>query len=152
MNYWLMKSEEEDYSITDLQKDGSTPWVGVRNFQARNFMRDNMCVGDLVLFYHSNGNPSGIAGIGRVASASYRDKTQFDTKSKYYDRRATKEKPLWFLVDVSFVEKFKTIISIQELREHPTLKNMVTLRKGNRHSITPVTRNEYAIIVQLRSQ
>jgi predicted RNA-binding protein with PUA-like domain len=152
MQYWLMKSEEEDYSITDLKKDKVTPWIGVRNFQARNFMRDSMHIGDLVLFYHSNGTPSGVAGIGKVGSKPYPDKTQWDKKSKYYDKRATKEKPLWFLVDVSFVDISKKIISLEKMRTIKELSSMTILQRGNRLSITPVTRKEFSTILRLSKE
>jgi predicted RNA-binding protein with PUA-like domain len=144
-----MKSEEEDYSIADLKKDKVTPWIGVRNFQARNFMRDSMHIGDPVLFYHSNGTPSGVAGIGKVGSKPYPDKTQWDKKSKYYDKRATKEKPLWFLVDVVFVNMPKKILPLEDMRKVRELKDMTILQRGNRLSITPVTKKEFSTILHL---
>lgn len=146
MNYWLMKSEEEEYSIDDLQRDTKVAWFGVRNYLARNYMRDHMKIGDLVLFYHSNGKPSGIAGIGKVSSLPYPDETQFDTKSKYYYKRATREVPVWMLVDVSFVKKCKNFIPLDELRTHEALKDMILLKKGSRLSITPVTEQEFKYI------
>jgi predicted RNA-binding protein with PUA-like domain len=146
MKYWLMKSEEDEYSIDDLKRDRRVAWFGVRNYQARNFMRDSMAKGDLVLFYHSNGNPSAVAGIGKVISTPYPDVTQFDTKSKYYDKKATKDKPIWMLVDVGYVKKFKSVITLPELRTHKELKNMVLLQKGSRLSITPLTEKEFEFI------
>lgn len=144
-----MKSEEEEYSIHDLEREGRVPWFGVRNYQARNYMRDQMNVGDLVIFYHSNANPSGAVGIGKVSSLPYPDETQFDTESKYYYPRATKENPVWVLVDISFVSKFKRVVSIEELRTHEKLKNMKLLQKGSRLSITPATEEEFNYIKTL---
>ncbi len=149
MKYWLMKSDVDDYSIDDLKRDGKTAWVGVRNFQARNFMQGGMRVGDMVLFYHSNADPSGVAGIGKVVSKPYPDSSQFDKKGKYYEPRATKAKPVWFLVDVSFVKKFKRFISIGELRANLKLKNMKTLQSGSRLSITPLTKQEFEVTEKL---
>lgn len=151
MNYWLMKSEEADYSIDDLKRDKKAPWVGVRNYQARNFMRDQMKIGDLIFFYHSNGKPSAIVGVGKVASKPYPDETQFDPKSKYYYPRATKENPIWMLVDVAFVKKYTRMLSINEMRSIQKLQSMLILQKGSRLSITPVTNNEFAIIDKLLS-
>ncbi len=147
-----MKSEEDEYSIDDLQRDGSVAWYGVRNYQARNFMRDRMSVGDLVLFYHSNGKPSGVVGAGKVVSLPYPDQTQFDTTSKYYYAKATKEKPVWILVDVGYVKKYKRLLSITEMREMPMLSTMVLLQKGSRLSITPVTKKEFDYIDTLISR
>ncbi len=151
MKYWLMKSEEDEYSIDDLKRDGKVAWFGVRNYQARNYMRDGMTIGDLVLFYHSNGSPSGVVGIGKVLSAPYPDITQFDSKSPYYYKRATKENPVWMLVDIMYVSKFKRLISLPELREHKELRDMVLLKKGSRLSITPLTDKEFAYITKLGS-
>ena len=111
-----MKSEEEEYSIDDLKRDKKVAWFGVRNYQARNYMRDQMKMGDLVLFYHSNGKPSGIVGVGKVSSKPYPDETQFDQKSKYYYPRATREKPVWMLVDVQYVKKYARILGLDEMR------------------------------------
>ena len=149
MNYWLMKSEEEEYSIDDLKRDKKVAWFGVRNYQARNYMRDNMKIGDLVLFYHSNGKPSGIAGIGKVDSLPYPDETQFDTKGAYYYKRATRQAPVWMLVDISFIKKCKEFIPLDELRNHEALKEMTLLKKGSRLSITPVTKKEFGYIEAL---
>ena len=149
MRYWLMKSEPSDVSIDDLaaMPNQSVAWYGVRNYQARNFMRDQMSVGDGVLFYHSNCTEPGIAGIARVASPAYPDATQFDGKSKYFDPKATPEQPRWMNVDVQLVKKVD-LISIAELRSHPELERMRTLQKGNRLSITPLDPAEWKFIVE----
>ena len=150
MRYWLMKSEPSDVSIDDLaaMSNQSVAWYGVRNYQARNFMRDQMRVGDKVLFYHSNCAEPGIAGLAEVSRLAYPDQTQFDPKNKYFDPKATPENPRWFNVDVKLVRKTR-LISIKELREHPQLANLRTLQKGNRLSITPVDPKEWEFIVGL---
>jgi predicted RNA-binding protein with PUA-like domain len=142
-----MKSEPADVSIDDLadMKNQTVAWYGVRNYQARNFMRDQMQVGDGVLFYHSNCKEPGIAGVAKVCSTAYPDATQFDKKSKYFDAKATQETPRWFNVDVQLVKKC-AIISIDELRSHPELENMRTLQRGNRLSITPLDPAEWRFI------
>ena len=139
LNYWLMKSEPDEVSIDDaLAAPGATvAWTGVRNYQARNFMRDGMQVGDGVLFYHSSCPEPGIAGIARVASGVKPDPTQFDPKSPYYDAASKPDAPRWLLVDVQAVRKTR-LLPLPELREKPELADMVVLRKGNRLSITPV--------------
>jgi len=149
MNYWLMKSEPDECSIDDvLAAPGrSTPWSGVRNYQARNFMRDRMRVGDGVLFYHSSCPEPGIAGIAEVASAPYPDASQFDRKSDYYDPKSPKDNPRWFNVDVRAVRKID-LIPLAQLRKHKALAKMVLLRPGNRLSITPVTAAEWRYIVE----
>ncbi|MBI5430466.1 MAG: EVE domain-containing protein [Nitrosomonadales bacterium] len=149
MRYWLMKSEPTDCSIDDLAAlpNQTVAWYGVRNYQARNFMRDQMKVGDGVLFYHSNCREPGIAGIARVGSTAYPDATQFDSKSKYFDPKATQEQPRWFNVDVQLVKKI-ALISIDELRKHPELERMRTLQRGNRLSITPLDPDEWAYITK----
>jgi predicted RNA-binding protein with PUA-like domain len=150
MQYWLMKSEPDEVSIDDLAKaPGQTvPWFGVRNYQARNFMRDAMQVGDLALFYHSGCAEPGIAGICEVCSAPYPDATQFDPASPYYDAKATPENPRWLLRDVRFVAKTR-YVALAELRQRPELASMRLLARGNRLSITPVTRDEWAGIEKL---
>ncbi|GAB1231585.1 EVE domain-containing protein [Ferrigenium sp. UT4] len=147
MRYWLMKSEPSDCSIDALASlpDQTVAWYGVRNYQARNFMRDQMRIGDGVLFYHSNCKEPGIAGIARVSSTAYPDATQFDPKSKYFDGKATPETPRWFNVDVKLVRKI-ALISIEELKRHTELKNMRTLQRGNRLSITPLDPAEWKFI------
>ncbi|MBL8460355.1 MAG: EVE domain-containing protein [Zoogloea sp.] len=148
MRFWLMKSEPDDVSIDDLagRPDQTVPWYGVRNYQARNFMRDSMRVGDGVLFYHSGCAEPGIAGIARVASEAYPDETQFDPASKYFDPKATRESPRWMHVDVAFVRKTR-LLGLSELRSHPELENMRVLARGNRLSITPVEPAEWRFIV-----
>ena len=144
-----MKTEPDVFSIDDLKKRKKEPWDGVRNYQARNFMRDAMQIGDLVLIYHSNANPPGVAGIGKVVSKPYNDPTQFDPKSKYYDAKSKKEDPRWQLVDIGFVEKFSEVIPLPRLREENGLENMLLLKKGMRLSIQPVTKKEYEHILRL---
>ena len=150
MNYWLMKSEPDEFSIDDLAKAPSktAPWTGVRNYQARNFMRDRMRVGDGVLFYHSSCPEPGIAGIAEVASAAYPDATQFDPKSDYYDGKSPRGDPRWVHVDVRFVKKTR-LLPLEEMRNARGLQDMVTLRRGNRLSITPVTPSEWKTVLKL---
>jgi predicted RNA-binding protein with PUA-like domain len=147
MQYWLMKSEPDECSIDDaLAAPGRiTPWSGVRNYQARNFMRDAMRIGDGVLFYHSSCPQPGIAGLAEVASAAYPDATQFDAKSEYYDPQSRREQPRWFNVDVRALKKTR-LVPLVELRAQKALKKMVTLRPGNRLSITPVSEAEWRYI------
>ncbi len=150
MRYWLMKSEPSDVSIDDLaaMPDQAVAWYGVRNYQARNFMRDQMRVGDGVFFYHSSCPEPGIAGIAEVSTPAYSDATQFDSASKYFDPKATSQKPRWFNVDVKFIRKTR-LVSIKELRSRPELANMRILQTGNRLSITPVDPAEWHFIMQI---
>ncbi|MGH8528413.1 MAG: EVE domain-containing protein [Nevskiales bacterium] len=148
MNYWLFKSEPSTYGIDHLAQDQVTAWTGVRNYQARNFMRDAMGKGDRGFFYHSSCDEPGIAGIVEVARPAYPDATQFHRKSRYYDRGATKDSPRWFNVDVKFVKK-TCVVSSAELRGQKALKNMQILQRGNRLSITPVTQAEWNHIIGL---
>lgn len=148
MSYWLLKSEESCYSIDDLKKDKKTYWDGVRNYQARNFMR-SMEKGDLAFFYHSNSNPTGIAGIAKIVKESYPDYTAWDKKDQHYDPKSTEEKPLWDMVDIQFVKKFKEVIPLSELREQKGLQDMKILQKGSRLSVTPVTKKEFDLITKL---
>ena len=150
MSYWLMKSEPDEFSIDDLVRapGKTTPWFGVRNYQARNYMRDAMRVGDGVLFYHSSCEVPGIAGLAEVASAPHPDETQFDPKSPYFDPKATRANPRWMLVDVKLVRKTR-LLSLDELRQRPGLADMVILRRGNRLSVTPVTPSEWKAIGKL---
>jgi predicted RNA-binding protein with PUA-like domain len=145
--HWLMKSEPDECSIDDALSapNATVPWTGVRNYQARNFMRDSMKTGDGVLFYHSSCAEPGIAGLAEVASAAYPDPTQFDRRSKYYDAAASKDEPRWMLIDVRALRKTR-LVSIAELREHKSLADMAVLRRGNRLSITPVTPAEWRYI------
>ena len=148
MAYWLMKSEPDEFSIDDLVKapKQSTPWFGVRNYVARNFMRDTMRVGDGVLFYHSSCPVPGIAGLAKVASKPHPDLSQFDRKSPYYDPKARRDEPRWVLVDVKLAKKTR-LMPLEEMRAYPELADMVTLKRGNRLSITPVTPGQWEFIV-----
>ncbi len=148
--YWLMKSEPAEISIDDLlnARGQTIPWFGVRNYQARNYMRDLMKVGDGVLFYHSSCAEPGVAGFAEVASTPYPDHTQFEAKGKYYDPKATQETPRWMMVDVRGTQKTR-LLSLAELREVPELADMVILKRGNRLSITPVTADEWRCITKL---
>ncbi len=150
MNYWLMKSEPGDVSIDDVlgRPDQTIGWYGVRNYQARNFMRDQMRVGDGVLFYHSSCAVPGVAGIARVASPAYPDPTQFERKNKYFDEKSTPEQPRWMQVDVQITRKTE-LLSLTEIRQHPALADMRLLARGNRLSITPVTKTEWQFILGL---
>ena len=150
MACWLMKSEPEEFSIDDLvrEKNQSVPWFGVRNYLARNFMRDQMKLGDEVLFYHSSCPEPGIAGLARVASAAYPDETQWKKKSKYFDPKATKENPRWMLVDVKLVKKTR-LLALAEMRKQESLATMIILQRGNRLSITPVTPAEMKAVLAL---
>ena len=150
MRHWLMKSEPDEVSVDDVaaMPKKTVPWFGVRNYQARNYMRDQMQVGDPVLFYHSSCPEPGIAGIAKVASTPYPDDTQFDPKGKYFDPKATREQPRWMLVDVKLVKKTR-LVGLPELREHPQLAKMIILQRGNRLSITPVTPEEWRFIETL---
>jgi predicted RNA-binding protein with PUA-like domain len=148
--YWLMKSEPDEVSIDDLARAPrkTVPWTGVRNYQARNFMRDQMRLGDGVLFYHSSCPEPGIAGLAEVCSAAYPDATQFDPESKYFDPKATADKPRWLHVDVKLVRKTR-LLSLAEMRQRPELASMVVLKPGNRLSITPVTADEWRAVLKL---
>lgn len=148
MRYWLIKSEPDAYSIDDLAKDKTTAWTGVRNYQARNFMRDQMRIGDRVLFYHSNCDEPGIVGVAEVCKRAYPDATQFDKKSKYYDPKSGADNPRWLNVDVKFIKQ-TNLVSLAELRSHKPLRNMRILARGNRLSITPVDPAEWEFITGL---
>ena len=149
-NYWLMKSEPAEVSVDDAlaAPNATVPWTGVRNYQARNFMRDRMRVDDGVLFYHSSCAEPGIVGIARVASTAYPDPTQFDKKSPYYDEASKREEPRWMLVDVQVLRKTRTL-GLPELRETPGLEDLIVLRKGNRLSITPVEPRHWNMILKM---
>jgi predicted RNA-binding protein with PUA-like domain len=149
--YWLMKSEPSAYSIDDLNRDKSTLWEGVRNYQARNFMMKEMKVGDEALFYHSNAEPPGAAGIAEVGGPAEPDPTQFDANDSHYDPKATPANPIWYGVRVKFKQKFARQVSLPELRERKELQNMVLLRKGSRLSIQPVTEKEFRLVSRLGS-
>ena len=149
MNYWIMKSEPDAYSIDQLKIDIETNWEGVRNYQARNFMRDDMKKGDLVLFYHSSCKHIGIAGIAKVSKESHPDLSAQDPKSQYYDPKASQDNPRWFHVSLKFHKKLKTIISLDQIKAHSKLKNLKLIQKGNRLSIIPISESEYKEILSL---
>jgi predicted RNA-binding protein with PUA-like domain len=148
MRYWLMKSEPDAYSIDHLRRDGTTCWNSVRNYQARNFMRDDMKVGDRVLFYHSNAAPPAIAGIAEVAREAYPDHTALDPADEYFDPKATAEDPRWYMVDVRFVEKFGTPLPLDELKTRRTFDDMVVTGKS-RLSVQPVSKKHFDAVVKL---
>jgi predicted RNA-binding protein with PUA-like domain len=144
-----MKCEPAAYTIDDLKRDGRTSWEGVRNYQARNYMRDDMREGDGVLFYASNADPSGVTGVAEIVKAAYPDPYALEKGQKYYDEASTKEKPVWFAVDIGFVERFPGIVPLDTLKRTRGLENMVVTKKGSRLSVQPVTRSEYDIVVRL---
>lgn len=146
MRYWLMKSEPDVYGIDDLKKEGRCHWDGVRNYQARNFMRDQMKVGDLVLFYHSNAKPPGVAGIAKVCKEAYPDFTAWDKKSPYFSPKASPENPIWMMVDLKFVKKFSKILSLDQIRQIPECQDMLLLQKGQRLSIQPIEKKHFDAI------
>lgn len=149
--YWLMKSEPGDFSIDDLERVGTEPWTGVRNYQARNFMRDGMHVGDGVLFYHSNCDVPGIYGLAEVASTAYPDPTQFDRTSKYFDPKASREEPRWMLVDVGFVRRFKAPVTLAAIRARAEAlgDEFELIRKGSRLSVHPVSAAQWKILTAM---
>jgi predicted RNA-binding protein with PUA-like domain len=149
MNHWLMKSEPDVFGIDDLARKGRSGWDGVRNYQARNFMRDGMKVGDDVLFYHSSCEVPGVAGLARVSREAHPDPTQFDKKSEYFDPKATREKPIWMMVEVEFVRKFASIVPLERLRKEKALAKMLLLQRGSRLSITPVSSAEWKTVLSL---
>lgn len=148
MNYWLMKSEPDAFSIDDLAKcdDQTEPWDGIRNYQARNFMRDQMKIGDKVLFYHSSCKVPGVVGIAKVVKEAYPDHTSWDQNSKYFDPKSSKEEPRWFMVDIQLERKFESAIALTELKKTDGLESMALLKRGNRLSIQPVSEDEFHII------
>jgi len=148
MKLWLMKSEPDVYSIDDLARDGTESWEGVRNYQARNFMRE-MAEGDLVLFYHSNAKPPGVAGVCRIRREAYPDDTQFDKRSQYYDAKSKKEDPRWSMVDVEFVEKFGEEISLQAMKDDRALEGMRVTQKGSRLSVQPVDKKHFKRVLKM---
>ena len=143
--YWLMKSEPDVYSIDDLEKEGTTSWEGIRNYEARNNMRDEMSVGDEVLFYHSNANPPGVAGLARVVREAYPDPFAFDPESRYHDPKSTREKPRWFMVDLGFMETLDRVVPLAEIKENPELRDMVLVNRM-RLSVQPVSAKEFQVI------
>ena len=147
--YWLLKCEPEAYTIDDLERDGVSSWEGVRNFQARNFMRDDMRVGDGVLFYASNAEPSGVTGLAEIARAGYPDSFAFDPQHKYFDSRSEPSSPTWYMVDIRFVEKFADIVTLATLKQTAGLESMAVTQKGNRLSVQPVTKAEFEVVAKL---
>jgi predicted RNA-binding protein with PUA-like domain len=149
--YWMMKSEPDAFSIDDLERVGTEPWNGVRNYQARNFMRDGMRLGDGVMIYHSNCKVPGVAGLATVASAAYPDPTQFDPKSHYHDPKATPETPRWFLVDVAFERRLKRLIPLEEIKQHADAlgEGFALTAKGSRLSVFPVTAAQWKLLLSL---
>jgi predicted RNA-binding protein with PUA-like domain len=147
--YWLMKCEPSAYTIDDLKRDGRSSWEGVRNYKARNYMRDEMKVGDGVLFYASNADPSGVTGLAAIVKAGYPDHFAWKVGHKYYDETSSKEKPIWYMVDIGFVERFPEIVSLETLKSTKGLEQMMVTQKGSRLSVQPVTRPEYDIVLRL---
>jgi len=148
MNYWLMKSEPDEFSIDDLARKKTEPWSGVRNYQARNFLRE-MRKGDGVLFYHSSCDEPGVVGIAEVATAAHPDPTQFDPKSDYFDAKSARDEPRWSLVDVTFKRKLKRVIALNELKSREELNDLALIRPGNRLSVLPVSKAQWDFILEL---
>lgn len=149
MNYWLVKSEPDDYSIYDLERDKVSPWTGVRNYQARNFMRDGMKLGDQVFFYHSSITPPEIVGLATVSSLPYPDPTQFDSKSQYFDPKSSPENPTWMLVDITHKQTFPRSLSLDDIKKDPLLQSMRVAQKGSRLSVQPVEEVHAKTILKL---
>ena len=147
--YWLMKCEPEAYTIDDLKRDGRSSWEGVRNYQARNFMRDQMQEGDGVLFYASNADPSGVTGLAEIVRAGYPDHTAWEKGHKYFDPATKKDAPMWFMVDIAFVERFPGVVALEILKATKGLESMMVTQKGSRLSVQPVTKAEYEIVMRL---
>ncbi len=150
--YWILKNEVTDYSIDEMKKDGQTDWTGVRNYQARNFMMKDMKAGDWAYFYHSNAEPPGCAGIIEISREAKPDLTALDPKSKYFEKRATKENPVWHCVQVKFKRKLKRLVPLSELRENPKLKDLLLLQRGSRLSITPVSQEAFEEIERMSKE
>jgi predicted RNA-binding protein with PUA-like domain len=144
--YWLVKSEPDVYSIDDLATDERTCWSGVRNFRARNFMRDDMKVGDLVLFYHSNAEPPGVAGLARICREAYPDYTAWDHKSEYFDDKASPDHPIWMMVDLEYVQKFPKFVSLEALKAARSLEGMLVVQRGQRLSVQPVEPEHFRVV------
>ena len=147
--HWLIKSEPEVYSIENLEQDGTSGWEGVRNYQARNSMRDDMKDGDLVLYYHSNADPSGVAGVAKVSGLAVPDPSQFDQKSQYYDATSLKAEPRWMMARFAFVERFAKVVPLEVLKADKTLTGMPVLQKGQRLSVQPVSSEHFARVLKL---
>lgn len=150
--YWLMKTEPGAYAIDDLKREKVAFWDGVRNYQARNFMRDEMRVGDKVLFYHSNTPPVGVVGLAKVVKEGYVDVTQFDSREDHYDPKVKKENPRWYGVDVRFVKKFKEPVTLEELKANKKLKDMAVVQPGQRLSVQPVSKKDYEEVLRMARQ
>ncbi len=149
MKYWLMKCEPQAYSIDDLQRDKTTSWEGVRNYQARNFMRDEMRVGDAALLYQSNADPSGVTGVMKVVRAGYPDHFADQPGHKYFDPKSSAEKPIWYMVDVGFVEKFSRVIALAEIKADPQLDGIMVAQKGSRLSVQPLSEKHFKRICEM---
>ncbi len=152
MNYWLIKSEADCYSIDDFKRDKKASWTGIRNYQARNFMRDSMNVGDLALFYHSGGTasePPQVVGLAKVTGAAHPDMTAFDKKDDHFDPKSKKESPTWMCVDVSFVEKFKKPVTLAQIKFDPALAGIMVAARGSRLSVQPVSEKHFKRIVEM---
>ena len=147
--FWLMKTEPEVFSIKDLERKKTEHWDGIRNYQARNFLRDEMKVGDGVLIYHSNADPTGVAGIARIVKEAYPDHTAWDPDSKYFDPKSDPSSPTWMMVEVEFVEKFPEVVSLPELKENPILDGMMVIKRGMRLSIQPVAREHFEEVCRM---
>jgi predicted RNA-binding protein with PUA-like domain len=147
--HWLVKTDPDSYSIADLARDGTTSWTGVRNFQARNTLRDEMSVGDPVLVYHSSADPMAIMGLAEVARAAYPDATAFDKRDDHYDPKSQRESPTWSAIDLRHVKTFKTPITRERLAAEPALEKMVLLQRGSRLSVQPVTEAEFAAVLRI---
>ncbi len=151
-NYWLLKSEPDAYSIDDLARDTREPWTGVRNYQARNFMRDTMKVGDIALYYHSSTTPPGVVGIANVISNPHADQTAFDPKSEYFDPKSSPDNPTWVCVDIGFVEKFPRMVTLDEIKQDSTLEGILVAKRGMRLSIQPLSEAHFSHITSLAHQ
>jgi predicted RNA-binding protein with PUA-like domain len=153
MKYWLVKAEPDCFSIDDLakSKNKTTCWDGVRNYQARNFMRDDMKIGDRVFFYHSNADPTAVVGVCEVAKEAYPDHTQFDPEDKHFDPKADPTNPRWVMVDIKLVKKFKNPVPLAEIKDNPKLQKMKLVQRGNRLSVMPVEKNEWNAILKMGS-
>ena len=147
--YWMVKSEPDVYSIENLKNDGETYWDGVRNYQARNYMRDEMKIGDKVLFYHSNTDPVGVVGICEVCKEGYPDFTAFDPEDKHYDPKSKEDSPTWIMVNVKFVKKFDKTVTLTDIKENKKLRELKLVQRGNRLSVMPVTKSEYNEILKM---
>ncbi|MCG3197907.1 MAG: EVE domain-containing protein [Candidatus Omnitrophica bacterium] len=147
--YWLMKTEPSSFSIEDLEGKRVEHWDGVRNYQARNTLRDEMKVGDLVLIHHSSANPTGVAGVARVCREGYPDHTARDPKNHHFDPKSTPENPIWFMVDVEFVERFPRVVTLEELKANPALEGMLVTRRGQRLSVQPVEKAHFEEVIRM---